>query len=75
MSEIHTLADLVEQCHWLFANLSMLLDDYDALGEEANSDQRQQLRRRLNEYQFALQHQQQRLVALKGPGEPMSEAT
>ena len=70
MSEIHTLADLVEQCHWLFASLSMLLDDYDALGEGADAERRQQLRRRLSEYQFALQHHQQRLAALQGPCEP-----
>ena len=66
MSEINTLADLIEQCHWLFANLSTLLDEYDALGEKGDVDQRQQLRRRLGEYQFALTHQQQRLAALQG---------
>lgn len=70
MSEIKTLADLIEQCHWLFANLSTLLDDYDALAEEGHSEQRQQLRRRLGEYQFALKQQQQRLLALQGPLRP-----
>jgi hypothetical protein len=66
MSEMNTLADLIEQCNWLFANLSTLLDEYDALGDEGNVDQRQQLRRRLSEYEFALKHQQQRLAALQG---------
>ena len=66
MREINTLADLIEQCHWLFANLSTLLDEYDALGEKGGIDQRQQLRRRLSEYEFALKHQQQRLAALQG---------
>ena len=66
MGEINTLADLIEQCRWLFASLSTLLDDYEASREEGNVDQRQQLRRRLAEYEFALKHQQQRLASLQG---------
>jgi hypothetical protein len=70
MSEITTLADLIEQCRWLFANLSTLLDEYEASQEGGNVNQRQQLRRRLGEYEFALKHQQERLVALQRCARP-----